>query len=434
MRSEKCPKDVVIVVHGHKYTFFSNGVYLCAELLDLYDVVLVVPQSFSEDEKFLKLCEIVSFRDVVYFPSNTYLTSKQKDRFYGINIVKQLLIQAKYSRMGQMLILEYEPVALIQHDYINVENMYFFHWANHLRKHCNKIVVLSTAPSNERTLAGFGERRRGRALKMVNNRILGTILSGLVTSFKLLESVIRNIVIPALVLKRAPYFGLSRFDNIDIKPKTIQFDYFMVFERAEEIFYGSLFGDPARVKRILSPIANSTKINSQLFHVKSVKDIVILFSLTSEKGFDTVLLDRWCDFIAALYKKYPKSKFIIKDHPGMPVESSLKFKGYIQLRCDYVDFVTSDMPDISVESLILNSWLVVGDSSSVLPWAIYCGGKIVLSMDIGNSRNSRDMEPYSGITLFSRHDDFSRIVDNIASGEILESKQLPLPSVCAFIF
>ena len=312
--------------------------------------------------------------------------------------------------------------------------MYFFHWAKHLLERCNKITVLSTAPSNERTLLGFGEMRRKLALKLASdNRILGNIFFGLVTLFKLLESMIRNIVIPLIVLKRTPYFGLSQFDNVDIRPKKIQFDYFMVFEEAEEIFYGNLFNGGERVKRVLSPISKGAQINTQLFDIKIDKDIVILFSLTGNSGFDAQLLDSWCSFISALFVKYPTSKLTIKVHPNLPVELSYKIKSYIQTSCYYVDFVTSDMQNISTESLILNSWLVIGDSSSVLPWAAYCGGKIVLSMDVENSPNSKDMGCYSGITLFSRDDDFFKIVDNIDSAVVLESKQFSLPSICDFV-
>lgn len=428
-------KQTVILVQGHLYTFFSSGVYLCQELLALYNVVLVAPKNFEGNKQFQEISDIMSFKDVIYFPSNVYVSTEQKDRFYGLNIIKQLMVHFEYSEMSYRLISKFEPIAVIQHDYIHAENMYFFHWANYLQPNTKKITVLSTAPSNKRTLFGFQEARRYRTLKLVRrNKILGSIVFWLANSYKLLESLIRNILVPMLVLKRTPYFGLSRFDNIDIKPTKLQFDYFMVFEDAEVNFYGQLFDDPARVKKILSPIANAAVLKSQLAPVKTdKKGIVIFFSLTGAFGFDSNLLDRWCAFVSILSKKYADSEVILKLHPGTSVELSTEIEAYIRLRCKWVDIIASKEDVRSSELLILNSWLVIGDSSSVLPWATYCGEKTVLSMDVGNSVNSNDMECYSGITMFSRDDDFVRVVNNITPTKISDRRQCSLPRLIDLI-
>ena len=428
-------KETVILVQGHLYTFFSNGVYLCEELLAFYNVVLVVPKNFHGNKQFQKISDIMSFKDIIYFSSNVYVSTEQKDRFYGLNIIKQLMVHFEYSEMSYRLISKFKPIAVIQHDYIHAENMYFFHWANYLQPNSKKITVLSTAPSNRRTLSGFQEARRNRTLKLVrSNKILGRILYWLVNSYKLLESLIRNIIVPILVLKRTPYYGLSRFDNIDIKPKKILFDYFMVFEDAEEKFYGQLFDDSATIKRILSPIGNGALVKSHLVSVKNdKKGIVVFFSLTGAFGFDSNLLDRWCAFVSILSKKYADDEVIIKLHPGYSLELCIEIKSYIQQKCKWVDIIASKEDVRSSESLILNSWLVIGDSSSVLPWATYCGEKTVLSMDVGNSLNSKDMECYSGITMFSRDDDFVRIVDNIAPTKISDRRQSSLPNLTDLI-
>tara|TARA_B100000787_G_scaffold100714_1_gene74377 strand:- start:3429 stop:4178 length:750 start_codon:yes stop_codon:yes gene_type:complete len=248
-----------------------------------------------------------------------------------------------------------------------------------------------------------------------------------------MESSVRNILIPLLVLRNKSDFGLSSFDNIDIKPKKLPFDYFMVFEYAEEAFYGKLFGDRERVIRISSPISNGARINSQIFHIKSVKDILILFSLTGVTGFDSGLLDRWCELFFTLSEKYIDTKIIIKFHPNLSYKLSHKFKTYITSKCNYVYVIDSQVNDIPTEEFILNSWLIIGDCSSVLPWAHYTGEKIVLSMDVGNIANSRDMDCYSGITLFSRDDDFTKIVENINPLEFAENHELCLPSLRDFI-
>jgi len=435
MCPDKCVKNTVIVVQGHKYTFFSNGVYLCAELIDSFNIVLVVPQSYRADQRFLDICELMRFNEVVYFPSNAYVTLDQKDLSYGVNFVKQFFHQKLYSKISKELMLKYRPIAVLQHDYIHIENMYFFYWANRLLKSCKKIVVLSTAPSNERTLDGFFHSRHKRVRKLArDNKQLGYLLFWLLNAFKLLESSIRNILVPLIVLRHKSDFGLSCFDNIDIKPKKLPFDYFMLFEDAEEVYYGKLFGDRERVVRISSPISSGASTSKRLFTIKTDKDIVILFSLTGAvSGFDKELLDRWCELIFILSEKYVGTKITIKVHPNLAHNLSNQFKAYINSKCHYIHFIGSQENHISTEELILNSWIVIGDSSSVLPWASYVGEKIVLSMDIGNFANSRDMECYSGITVFSRNDDFNKIIDNINQSEISRKLELQLPSVQDFI-
>ena len=340
----------------------------------------------------------------------------------------------KYSTIGITLFQKYDPVAVIQHDYINIENMYFFHWARVLRDSCSRIVVLSTAPSNDRTLSGFEERRRERAVQLgFNSKLLGCVIAFLFSVFKLLDSVLRNIVLPLIILRRSPYFGLSIFDNIDLKPRCIQFDHFMVFERSEVLFYSQLFGDDSVVKRIRSPISSANEVNKQLFSVAQEKGVVIFFSLTSERGFDSDLLDRWCALLQLVSERFPDCSIVVKDHPGMSFQMSSMRMKYIQERCGYVKYITSDDLDVKSESLILDSWLVIGDSSSLLPWAVYCGGKVVLSMDIEGSVNSRDMESYSGITVFSRNDNFVEVIDNIEKARSIDEGGYSLPSICDFI-
>lgn len=435
MCADESVKNTVIIVQGHKYTFFSNGIYLCAELKDAFNIVLVVPQSYRTDQRFLDTCDLMGLNKVVYFPSNAYVALSERDFFYGVNFLKQVFHQKFYSKISRELMAEYRPVAVIQHDYIHVENMYFFYWANRLIKRCKKLVVLSTAPSNERTLSGFANSRHERARKLVRgNKLLGYVVFWILNVLKMAESCIRNILIPLMVVKNKSEFGLSRFDNVDIKLKFLPFDHFLLFEHAEEAYYAKLFEDRDRVVRIASPISSGARTNKQLYTVQPNKDIVILFSLTGTlSGFDTELLDRWCDLILILSEKYAGTKITIKVHPNLARNLSSQFSTYINSKCHFVNFAGSQETNISTEELILNSWLVIGDSSSVLPWASYVGDKIVLSMDIGYFANSRDMECYSGITVFSRHDDFNKIVDDIKQSEISCELPLQLPSVRDFI-
>ena len=435
MYPDKHVKNTVIVVQGHKYTFFSNGIYLCAELMDYYNIVLVVPQSYSLDERFLKVCELMSFQKVVYFLSPSYLPQDQKDSFYGLNFVKQFFDQKSYSEISKGLMLKYRPIAVLQHDYIHIENMYFFYWANRVLKNCKKIVVLSTAASNERTLKGFSEARFKRALKLVRGKkAFAYFVFWLYSSFKVLQSSVRNILIPFVILKEKSNYGLSYFDNIDITPKELAFDYFMVFEDPEQKFYRNLFGTREIVKKISSPISRGEVINKKMFAIKSVKDIVILFGLTGDRtGYDTEILDRWCELILILSVKYNDTKIVIKVHPNLSYSLSHQFETYINSKCPHAHFIGSQENDIATEELILNSWLIIGDSSSVLPWASYVGEKVVLSMDIGNTVNSRDMESYSGILVFSHDDDFHKIVENINPCETIGRQQSQLPSVRDFI-
>jgi hypothetical protein len=404
--------------------------------MDFYNIVLVVPQFYGLDKRFLKICELMSFQEVVYFHSPSYIPKDQKDIFYGVNFVKQFFDQKFYSEISKRLMLKYQPIAVLQHDYIHIENMYFFYWANRTLKSCKKIVVLSTAASNERTLDGFFEARYKRAMKLARGKIaFANFLFFMYSSYKLLQSSVRNILIPFIILKEKSNYGLSYFDNIDIKPKVLSFDYFMVFEDLEQKFYRDLFGNLEIVKKISSPISRGAVINEEMFAIKSVKDIVILFGLTGDRtGYDTEILDLWCELILILSVRYTDTKIVIKVHPNLSYSLCDQFETYINSKCPHVLFIGSQENAIATEELILNSWLIIGDSSSVLPWASYVGEKVVLSMDIGKTVNSRDMVSYSGIVVFSRDDDFHEIVENIKPAETNQLRQQSqLPSVRDFI-
>ena len=58
---------------------------------------------------------------------------------------------------------------------------------------------------------------------------------------------------------------------------------------------------------------------------------------------------------------------------------------------------------------------------------------MVLSMDIEGSVNSRDMESYSGITVFSRNDNFVEVIGNIEKARSIDEGGYSLPSICDFI-
>lgn len=435
MQSNSVEKPTVIVVQGHKYTFFSNGLYLCSELMQTFNVVLVVPDSYKKDRRFSDICKLMRFREVVYFPSNTYVPLGEKRASYGINIIKQYFDQRLYSKIGKALILKYNPVALLQHDYIHIENMYFFFWARRLLNRCKNIVVLSTAPSNERTLNGFSKMRMDRSLRIAHgNKWLGKIVFWMVSLLKYIESYIRNIFLPVIVLRQMSGYGPSSFDNIDLKPRKIPFHHFMVFEASEEKFYTSLFGSRERVARICSPISTGMGLNNRLFDIKSNKGIAILFGLTgSVSGFDGELLSRWCELVNTLSKKYGGTAITIKVHPNLSHTMSDEFGKFFKSRCSNVHFVGSRENGVSTEELILNSWMVIGDSSSVLPWANYVGGKVVLSMDIEKYPNSGDMRVYSGISVFSWKDDFNSVVEDIDKLEVMDRAEISLPSVQDFI-
>lgn len=387
-------KETIVITQGHLYLFWATGVYYIREMVEKYNVILVVPDEYKEDPKFADICNKIGVLEIYYFSDSEYFSKYKNNKHFKINNITR---HFQYSKLAKKIIKKYKPTCLLQHDYIGIENMYFFHWAKKLAPSCKRLVILSSQPSNEKTLIGFAEFKRYNAQALAKKTgVPAKILLPLQYSFRFIQSLFRNKIIPTLALMELPYFPLSAFNNIDIVPKKELFHCFLLYEAIEKKFYDSLFENKYEVKIIQSPIVDSYGLNKTLYNVAVGKNIIIFFSLTGLKGVqeDTEDIKRWNEAILLLKEKFPQYKIMVKFHPNCSKNKSEWMKDEITKTCDTIEFVE---PQKSASELILMSEIVIGDASSTLIWANYIGDKAVISIDMGNSINSGDMKRYNGI-------------------------------------
>jgi len=426
-------KDIALVLYGHSYGFFSHGVYTCHEISKEYNIVLLVEESYKDNKKFKELLNIINLHDVIYYASDKYNPNIIEGFFNRLNFFRSFHQQYSFTKLVKNTLSNYNAKLLLQHDYIDIENMYFFHYARLFYPSILKISILSMSPSNKLTQLGFLDNRLKRSLGLVGNfKILGHSIYYLLSFKKLVESFINNIIIPLFLIGRLPYFGLSITDNVDIKPKSNLFDYHLVYEEFEKNFYTDLLGDKSQVSRIQSPITSSGELNKKLFSYTEDKGISIFFSLTGLAGYEEDLLDRWIVLINILKRRYPGSHISIKFHPFYSDDLFEITKDYINSKCSEINFLRHGY-SISAEEIILNSWLIIGDVSSILPWAMYCPNKTVLSMDIETDINSRDMHHFENIKVFSKNSDFEEQLNEIESINKITNNKKNTPTLTDFI-
>ena len=433
MNSQNKIKDTALILYGHSYGFFSHGIYTCFEISKEYNIVLIVEESYKNNRKFKELLNIINFHEVIYYESDKYNPEVIEGFFNRLNIFRSFYQQYNFTKLVKNILNSYDAKILLQHDYIDIENMYFFHYASLLNPSILKISILSMSPSNKFTQLGFLDNRLKRSLKLVwNFKILGYSIYYLLSFKKAVESLINNMIIPLFLIGRLPYFGLSITDNVDIKPKVNLFDYHLVYEEFEKVFYTDLLGNKSKIFRVQSPITSSAEINNKIFLHTEDKGISIFFSLTGLAGYEEDLLDRWILLINALKKRYPASHISIKFHPFYPDHLFKTTKDYINSKCNDIIFLRHGY-SISAEEIILNSWLIIGDVSSILPWAMYCPDKTVLSMDIETDINSGDMHHFENIRVFSKNSDFEEVLNDIESRNKMINNQINIPTLTDFI-
>ena len=398
-------KETAIIVQGHMYLFWANGIYYIREMAEKYNIVLVVPEEYKSDEQFSSFCEELSILEVFYFTESEYFAKYKKNRHFRF---KNLTRHFDYSNLAQQVLEKYNPRLLMQHDYIGIENMYFFHWASALIPMCKKIVILSSQPSNEKTLAGVAEFKRFNAQRTQDKIGLPAPISlAAQYIFRYTQSLFRNVLMPMLILKAIPYYPLSAVNNIDIIPRRNLFDYFLLYENLEKKFYENLFQSSCKVQIIENAIKDNYNLNDMLYDVVVSKKIAIFFSLTGLKGtnIDEDALTRWSNTFTRLNAKFPKYEIVLKFHPSFSSALRTAMKAFIHKRCPYMQFIEDQT---SAAELILQSKIVIGDASSTLIWANYLSTKVVVSFNQTNMINSGDMNRYEGIYCI---EDDSKVAD-----------------------
>ena len=407
-------RKTVVIAHGHLYLFWTTGVYYTNELSKNYRVVLVVPVEYKNNDKFINFCNMASVCDIVYYN----------------NGIKNVISRHFYlSKIFRKIISKYNPVAVVQHDYIGIENMYLFHWTKKLLSNCKRIVILTSMPSNENTSTILSQFRAIRINKISKKyKLPNYIVSYLYTAAKLLVNIINNKLLPILVIKKS-YFPLSLVNNIDIIPKSILFDYFLIYEKCEKLYLDNLLKNSNQAKLIECPVVNNQEVNIKLYNSHEENIIVFLPSLIAHRSNheEKAMIDNWIKAIISLHQLFPGFELIMKFHPGNISQNVNNIKNIIKEKCDFIKYVDSS---VLSEELILKSKIIVGDVSTTLWWARHLNNKVVISIDMHYYATSSVMKRYNNVIYIDN-------VENIPSEynkHIIQksSKKLNIPSLTEF--
>jgi len=408
-------KDTIVIAHGHLYLFWTTGVYYTRELLERYNVVLLVPKEYRNSERFLNFCSNSGIKYIYY---------------YGF--LKGNLITRSFSNSAlfQKIILLHSPVCVVQHDYILADNMYLFHWAKRLTEKCQNIVILSSQPSSKPILKTFAQIREELIAEYSHKYYLPKwTIAKLTAVRRWIYSYLNNRLLPILILRESPYFPVSNWNNVDILPTKPLFDYFLVYDTCERDYLEELFQTTGPFQIIKSPISDPYKINSSLYNIMENQQVVFFPSLialgriSSEKP----VLIKWVEALNILREKYPKHRFLMKFHPGAKDKYILPVKSYFSKQCSFLSFAPKTD---GAEELMVNSQVVVGDASTTLWWARAEGSKTVISLDFENHGISNSMAAYKSIFYFKNLNGLSKFDATKETNEIQKEVR---PTLLEFI-
>lgn len=384
----KMSEDTVIVSQSHLYLFWSTGVYYVAALCQTYQVVLVVPEYYRQDGTFRQACERLSVKAVVYYP--------YCDRSLRLH-------RRVYKIFNDALEL-YQPVAVLQHDYIGVENMYLFHLSRKLNPDCGRLTILSSMPSTDNTHAFLDELLSIRIKRYQQQLPLPTGIWRMgIKGAKWMISSIGNCFLPSLVTNTSPYLPPSTQQNIDIVPRKTLFDHYLVFDENERDYLAHQFRNHSFTNNhpfmlIRSPLMDSGKVNRRLYPAKAeiTPQVAIFPSLIAIRTFEQEqsTLDKWVEALSLIHQQLPDYRMMIKFHPGRRSGLVQQVQKYLLNRCPFVELVGVS---VSAESLMQTSKVVVGDVSTTLWWANQQPSKVVISLGMASYSVSENMRLYPGI-------------------------------------
>ena len=411
-------KDVVVISPGALNIFWTIGAYYISDISDNYKVVLIIPDSYQDNLRFKKFLNKIKIYELITYNDKLTGYSKQK---YLSNFFKNT-------------ILKYKPVAVIQNDYIGIDNMYLFHWSKTLNPQCQNIVILSYQPSENGKLLNtvMKELIEATAAKYVGHGLVNLLVKHMILSQKIFYSFFNNKFYPFLILRVRPYFPLSWKINADILIKKKLFDYFLVYEESTKIYLEDLFSENTQVEKIRFPAYVDHTINKVVYDQTNTPTISFFPSLLTIKSKNQEKnIYEWAKAIKYIKRSFPNHRYIFKFHPAyFGSEISKKIIAIFESECPFINFI--DDPEVTAEELVLLSDVVVGDTSTTLMWAYFQMNKLVISLDLKDFSTSGSMKKYKGVIYIDDIDNLKNIDLNIQSNTFLFDDQrsiLSNPSV-----
>lgn len=395
-------KKSIIIKFKHIYMFWSVGIYEIKMLSDDYLISIIVNPSFKKDKNFLK-----------------YALENKHIKFFFVADIKKysILSHNNYKKTITKIIDEFRPNFLIQNDYIELENMYLFSIAKHANHNIKKIVLSMSQASTDKTFNLIDEARISRLNYFLRPYKLSLLFLHIFKGYKLTSSIFYNYLIPKLIGLKRPYLTQSAYNNIDIIPIYIPFDYFFCYEDMDYRYMKKLF----TIKRnnfesfngfhkICSVSLDKLVDNSK----KNIDGVLYLPSLIGCRQIneqEIVLIRSWLEVIKSIVSKETLKNIGIKFHPSIVNMSNNLELLYKEIKKGLPNATFYD-PSENSTALIAQYSHVLGDSSSVLLHARSFENKIIISKDFSDFPNSDAMQSYDQINYLGpdiHHTDIKNI-------------------------
>ena len=413
---KKCNKDRILLIQGHFYIFQATGVYYIADLSEDFDVDIIVPSEYKEIEKFhylikdLNINNIYYVKGFVYFDSTSSIFDMIKSFFLRLNPVRYIRFYFLFSE-----ICKNKYYALFSHDYMQYEMLYLFTIFRRHNKKSKIFSITSSQPSNENIPKMFRSFKEINAAKLsLNIPVLKPVVKVGLYLVKYVESIFINYIYPIAIMRVAPIFKLNAQSNVDSVPPRGFYDKHIVYEDIEEDFYRGLFGGNVDVVKCAHPVVTGRHLVDQFCGVfpEPVDVVILLSTIGLSDGWLTYELDLWKSLIHRLQKDCGLNRVVVKLHPRM--ETLLCQQISESIAGEFENDVTVLTGwEISAETLIVKSSIIIGDVSSALIWAQYFHEKTVVSVTHDGYSNNADMLRYKNIICVS---DVEQVLECINAG------------------
>jgi len=395
-------KKSIIIKFKHIYMFWSVGIYEIKTLSDKYVISIIVNPSFKKDKNFL-----------------AYTLENKHIKFFFVADIKKysILSHFNYKKTITKIIDELRPNFLIQNDYIELENMYLFSIAKHSNHNIKKIVLSMSQASTEKTFNLIDEARIIRLNYFLRSYKLSQLFLQIFKGYKSTSSIFYNYLIPKLIGLRSPYLTQSAYNNIDIIPIYIPFDYFFCYEDMDYRYMKKLFSIKKNnlesfngFHKICSVSLDKLVDNSK----KNIDGVLYLPSLIGCRQIneqEIVLIRSWLEVIKSIVSKEALEAIGIKFHPSIVNMSNNLELLYKEIKKGLPNATFYD-PSENSTALIAQYSHVLGDSSSVLLHARSFENKIIISKDFNDFPNSDAMQSYDQINYLGpgiHHTDIKNI-------------------------
>lgn len=391
MQSEK--KQKLLMMAGPIHLFWTTGSFYLYELSETYCIRLIVSEAYKESSQFHQLCDELSI-GVDYLPEGNIFIR-------NFNFAVRL----------RQIVKDFAPDFLLIHNRFYPESLYLLHWCRVLVPNCFRLSY-----QDGRVAFDWGADFRAR---------LACDVGRLSSSFPLLPiwflEKIKKVHYRMLYwihIKMLPYIFVGKtfrplldvYSGREFKlTASVNFEYekdfMLVYLRSEaeimEKHYCKgivLVTHPISRGMLTHPLRDTSSLQpAEILVLPSYGIIDSLLCRDDAKHIDVVkkYSESWVSALTRILLKFPDRKIGIKLHP-----SSIEDKVWEKVLCN----IKNAIPEILVypssvvaESLILQSEIVVGDTSTAIWWASLCGDKIAISLDLFDYEGSKEMRNYEGI-------------------------------------